>query len=632
MIEAADALDLVRALVAAAGVIVLPGLLVGRALGLRGLWWWALAPALTMSAVGVAALGQGVLGYRWSVLPVLAVAVAASLVLALARRVLAWDHLGGQDAPQRAAIWALGLGLPMLVVLAFLLSALPAADAISQTFDVNFHLNAIRYILQTNQASPLEVGGVVSPDPSFYPAIWHALGAQVVQMAGVSVPVAANALGLAAATVVWVPGMVLLARTLVGSRPLVLVGAGVTAALIPAHPYLLIEYGVLYPLHLGLSLCPAILAAVVVMLGLAPQAEGRWAAGLAAVGALPGLALTHPTALASLIVVAIGPAVVAAWRAGGRWRWAGALAVLGSMATLVVLRPPPDARSWAPTGTMGQAVGEVSTLALYGGSMLLLTAFLLWSGVVVAARERTAPQLAILAAGAAIALIYISAAGVSASPARTYLSAPWYNNVPRVSAVVPIVAVMGVVIGLERWWPTLRQRLRGPRLGAGLLVAVIGLGWLIFDGRALLLARDQLAQTYNDRTAPSLLSADERTLLRELPELVPASSVLVGDPRTGTALAYAIADRRVLAAAPFFIVRPSGQVILDRLRDAQPGSAVCRALQAENVDFVLDFGSSDLYGGDSRPPGLRGLAYSSAVTEVTRVGDARLYRVTGCAT
>ena len=65
------------------------------------------------------------------------------------------------------------------------------------------------------------------------------------------------------------------------------------------------------------------------------------------------------------------------------------------------------------------------------------------------------------------------------------------------------------------------------------------------------------------------------------------------------------------------------------LRDG--GDEVCDAIERTGVEYVLDFGDRWIYPlGHEDFVGLHGLDRSDFVEEVASVGDAGLYRITGC--
>src|SRR5690606_20166954 len=107
-----------------------------------------------------------------------------------------------------------------------------APDAVSQTFDASFHLNGVRYLVDHSSASSFELTGLVlAPGiSSFYPAAWHTIVVSVVQLSGAAVPLAANAVNILIASVVWPAGVLLLVNRLLPTSRAALLAGGVLAA------------------------------------------------------------------------------------------------------------------------------------------------------------------------------------------------------------------------------------------------------------------------------------------------------------------------------------------------------------------------------------------------------------------
>ena len=225
-------------------------------IGLRGLWAVAAAPAFATTVIGGASVVAGWLGLGWSILPSLVLAVVIGAGVLLVRRRTTTRPV----APRSFSPWwtVLALVLAAIVIGGQTLSVIGAPTAISQTFDNVFHLNAIRYILDTGAASPLELGQMTSPNGGvpFYPSVWHATAAIVVQLSGASIPAVVNAQTLVIAAVLWPLGAVLLSRVLAGATAAVTVSAALVSASVPMFPLLPMDYGVLYPFQLALAHLP----------------------------------------------------------------------------------------------------------------------------------------------------------------------------------------------------------------------------------------------------------------------------------------------------------------------------------------------------------------------------------------
>src|SRR5690606_17111957 len=123
------------------------------------------------------------------------------------------------------------------------------------------HMNAVRFILETSDASSLHGNAVIGGD-SFYPSAWHAGISLVATMAGASIPVAANISTLVIGALVWPLGIAWLARTVTGSRAVASYAAVLSSAL-QTFPLLMFQWGVLFPNALATALVPAAVSVVI---------------------------------------------------------------------------------------------------------------------------------------------------------------------------------------------------------------------------------------------------------------------------------------------------------------------------------------------------------------------------------
>ena len=177
---------------------------------------------------------------------------------------------------------------------------LQVPDALSQTYDANFHYNAVRYIEDTGTASSLTIGGLGVTDPSFYPAAWHNSVAFVTAVGHLPVALAANAMTMLVCGVVWVLGCLYFTTRVLGSRPAVAVATGLMASSFPAFPYLLSFYGNLFPNAMSIAFLPLWLGLLTDALGLSrgPYLRSKlalWITVLAVTGAMGCLLYTSPS-------------------------------------------------------------------------------------------------------------------------------------------------------------------------------------------------------------------------------------------------------------------------------------------------------------------------------------------------
>ncbi|MEV1294385.1 DUF6541 family protein [Pseudonocardia sp. NPDC049635] len=353
--------------------VLVPGLLVTRSSGWRGITAWGAAPLVSVALIATSAVPGTVIGIPWGPwVPLGAALLVAGLVLVLrgflARRPAGSPlHRGWGPALRtweparraRAALMALTtprgrfartpeplttalpqvwrtsaqragpdgrhagtaalLGTAVAAAIAWLTVVLGfgPVDQLSSTYDAVFHYSAIAHVLATGDASSLTLGTLTSPTraEAFYPAAWHGLVALVAMSSGSGVPIAANLTAWAVAALVFPLSALLLARHLVGRSAGAAFAAPVLATGFTAFPWALMAFGVLWPNLLGVALLPAALAAVVALLGLArdPVLRRGGAVALCAAGAL-ALGFAHPNAVFSLAVLALFPLVWALLR------------------------------------------------------------------------------------------------------------------------------------------------------------------------------------------------------------------------------------------------------------------------------------------------------------------------------
>jgi hypothetical protein len=642
----------------ASGIIFLPGLVVGVAgFGLRGFNAVAIAPLLSVSMVAIGAIGAGLIGVGWSLLPVLGVtfvALVAGLVLSFA--------LGRTSVPREAISWRdllvpmAGLAIAAVLLARRLLFAFREPESFSQTFDNIFHLNAIQYIADTGSASSLTIGGMTGI--GFYPAGWHGVVSLVQALGGGSVPLSVNVVNLVVGALVWPAGCLYLVHSMVGSRLVPILLTGVLAAAFGSFPLLLLDFGVLYPNFLAVCLLPAVLALLVNALGLGRSATPRAVLWVLFLAALPGLGLAHPSAVAALIAFSIPLILTVAVRSAMRRRSTNRrrLITVGLVVVAVgvywyllvmiwqLLRPEEETLVWLPVQTQPQAVGEFLMAAPLKAPALWAVAVMTAVGLaVLIAKARHLWAVGIYLVGAGL---FIVATGSPDGEFRDWITGAWYTDTVRLASLLPLVTIPIAAIGGAAIVQVLLDRIivpgfeRAPAImgddrfrlvavSAGALV-LVGTATALTQGENIRSAALSAAGQYDLREDSPLVSSDEYALLEDLDELVPPDAVIAGNPWTGTSMAYVFADRRTLQLHTLAVLSPETMEVYAGLRDAASDLDVCDALREEKVQFVLDFGDEEVHGGDHQYPGLDNLARSGAVELVESVGSAKLFRVTAC--
>lgn len=385
----------VPAALAAAFWVLVPGLLVLRASGVRGLTCWGAAPLVSVAVVAISAVlgtAVGVPWGPWTVLVATAVAAVIALVVRgfVARRptdgprrrsaLSSWEpgrrvraawvrlrtpqglfaaapdplttalpHVWPTSAQQegldgRRAGIAAAAGVGVSAVLSWVTAVLGfgPVDGLSSTYDAVFHYNAVAHVLHTGDGSSLTLGTLTNPamTTALYPAAWHDLVSLVAMSSGAGVPVATNLTAWAVAALVFPLSVLMLVRQVTGRSTGAAFAAPVVASGFTAFPWALMSFGVLWPNLLGVSLLPAALAAVLTLSGLARDGVlGPGGAAVLLVAAVPALGLAHPNAVFSLAVLGLFPvlwglAVLTRYRLGTP-RWWQPVAGFGAVGVLV---------------------------------------------------------------------------------------------------------------------------------------------------------------------------------------------------------------------------------------------------------------------------------------------------------
>ena len=642
-------------------LLFVPGTLLLLALGLRNPAFLAVAPVLTVSVVSVSAIVSPYLGIGWSILPVAAATVLLGATLFAIRRIPAlrrpvppWrTALAG--SPRMPLLAGVGFGIGALSIAVQLRTAFGRPDNISQTFDNVFHLNAVRYVLDTGNASSMTLTAMTNGDnpPYFYPAAWHGLASLLIQLTGTPLPVAVNVLNLCVAAVVWALGCMLLVRSVVGPNAYAVGAAGVLAAGFGSFPILLLDFGVLYPNFLSVSMLPAALACVCIFFGNRQLVNvGPAARFLLAPMAALGVAIAHPNGVMSLFALSV-PILLAAWihfaidrRRAGRPVKLTLAAGLGLLATLGVLavlwqfiRPPAVAAFWPPIQSQGQALGEVLTSSAMQRPVAWAVSALALVGLALVVRRRSTAWLA--GAFIIIALLFVV---VSAGPAGKYrdmLTGVWYNDSYRLAALLPVVGVPLAALGaawlIERLTEQALDRLRfkapavatpGFLHSAGPLVALVIVGLLQVPPMVTPVLSAQA--NYSTTADSPLVSSDEMAIINEVDNYVPADATIAVNPWTGGAMAFAIADRNTTSKHTLTTYTKATELLNDRFREAATDPSVCAAARAGNVRYVLDFGTREVHGENH---GFKGLQIPDATPGfklLDRKGEAKLFQVTAC--
>lgn len=636
-------LELGRALLAGLVVLLLPGAVAAALLGFRRFTILGVAAPLSLAGLALFSLIDIIIPLPWSPLTwaasALVVVVVAIAVRRIIRRPTPWTE-GAARARMRDAVPFLAVLVAAIVISLRLLDIFGDPAHISQSFDNVYHLNAVRYILDTGRIAP-----TAQIIPGFYPSLWHAFTATVMMLSGASVPVAVNAGSIVLAAVLWPVSAIFLTRQTIGTNAVATLSAGVLAGGMAGFPYLMLDYGVLYPNVLSIALLPAVLALLLQVAGLGmgarPPMLVRWLLLLCGVTVL---ALAHPSTLMAFFAIGVWPALAGglkwlrATRNGPhrRSRLAIGIAVwaLGLSATaglLILARPTRAQAFWPPSQSLSVALAQVLENSVAWKPINAAVTVVMLLGIVgILWGLRRAWWL--IAGWMTIGVIFVVCASFPDGLVRYALTGTWYSDLYRIAALLPTLVVPLGAIGVALTARALsRVRVVPDALATAFGIAVAFALLVVTQTGAHLESEMVSARAAYALTPTSpLLTRDEDELLRRLPEHVPADEEIAGSPWTGTSLSYAIADRRALIPHIYQEVDADIELLSERLVDASTDPSVCAAVERTGAHWVLDFGRQEVHGSDHPYPGFAGLDGAEGFELIDFEGDSRLYRVTAC--
>lgn len=357
-------------------LLVVPGALVARRMGVG----WPVAavagPPVTFLIVSLATVFYGLVGFEWNL-----VTAAIALIVAL---VLAWGYAravesrwGRRRLPPPAvldeplpvgACWRVAAGVGLGVVIIVTTAVRPIVqtrfaglDNPSQVWDSLWHASSLRWIHETGIGSSLRMGELMNYDThgfNFYPNTWHALGALVLPLTGANPVELYNTYSPAVLAITVPLGVAALAYWFARHRfstsesaTMAAIGAAV-AGLFPSLPYVELELTSV-PNAVGVSMAPV---AAILMIS---AVRDRRRMPLAAI-ALAGVTATHPSGL-----VLAGVIVGLWWLTEGLWHPAGSP---GTTTT----------SSWRAR------IADVVTLAGVGAGALVLSAPVIYGTIKIA--------------------------------------------------------------------------------------------------------------------------------------------------------------------------------------------------------------------------------------------------------
>ena len=671
---------LAAATLVVAGLLLVPGWIVGRSAHLGALPSLAVAPALGSANIGAAEILAHALALPWRPWG-WAVIAALTAVSALMARLIAGSppERARRTAPQGWAertILAGGLIVAVVVPAGAILSVLPGPAYPAQAFDATFHLNAVAAIREGGNASMLGgLSALYSGRAVYYPTVWH--GALALAPGG---PVPVSTAGVLALTAVaWPLSLLgLLARAAgldtawepeaegARRRQQTCAVAAVLAlsAAVVGFPLLPMTSLAVWPYALSVLGLPGVLVLYDLLRQGTASRRLRLVLVLLALAAAGGAVAAHGTGLFNLAVLTppfLADAVVSLWRRsatrrGGRALLAAvavaAMLVLaagtwfmrGSLASVLGYRRPAGGVAGA-VATLGQAIIDLPMYGAVPGATVpigivigLLTLAAAWSA---RSRRDQRPWLIMWL----LALLLLVLVGGPQWAGRQ-LGAPWYLQKARILplAILPAFVLLvqaGAGQPGRRLWEVLCRAasrvggMRPERAAAAMLVALV----LLPVAARTPLERNLAASVYDPRRIQygTLLTKDSITLIRRSGSVLPDDAVVLGAPSRGAAHLWSLGGVHVVYPTRDKTAPGTPGAALASAWPAlgQKGSQTCALLNRLGVRYFYSSSDATASGSETGAAPLRWDARltripSEGLELVDSEGSASLWRITAC--
>ncbi|MGZ4539576.1 MAG: DUF6541 family protein [Blastococcus sp.] len=629
-------------------VLFLPGLVIGRAAGLRVSVALPVAPLLTYGVTTATATVASYVRFPWNPLTLVLVTVAVTLMIAgarslRARRLPPWRSLVRRPrVPSWQTCLVTGGVLAGGVLSAgVLLAGFGRLDAPNQDYDNIFHANAVRLISDSGDIAPAAMRriGDWESNSFYYPNTFHALAALVRDLTGASV---FEVLNSEAMIVCLVAGLGLVALLVRLRAPLaVVVCTPVLLAGFASFPYDVLWRGPLLPYAAGVAVIPAF----VLLLDVALTSRRPIVVVLAGVGAA-GLLGLHPSAALSAALFA-GCCLVRRWWISARTLGADLLILVSLSAVTLLLAFPaligavttgadgPQV-NWLAVESPGQAAGDLFLLNHDAPGPQYWLAGLLVVGLIAVHR---AQYLWGWLGGAALSFALFVLAAASDGPLAEFLTRPWWNDRWRFAALAVLgfapLAAHGLLTlaqfaqrALTRWpSDALRGRLSG-RTVTGALVAVgLALVAVLSGGLYASSNTTRMSSSYqHQRTLDSAEITSMQWLRRHS-----SGGTIMNEANDGSAYLLAVAGLhplfgRVVEPASIPAMGRTQQLLLEHFNCLDSDPAVRRAIERLQIRYVF-LGSGHVRDYLRRLPGLLGLNTSPSLRVIHSVPGVSIYQV-----
>ncbi|MDR2895941.1 MAG: hypothetical protein LBV30_04760, partial [Propionibacteriaceae bacterium] len=470
-----------------------------------------------------------------------------------------------------------------------------------QADDVVFHLNALRWIMDTGDASSLEITKMVQLDqpPTFYPAAWHDVVTLIGKIMGsTDVVFMTNASIWVIMAVVWPLSCMALIRVMFARSAVpVRMAAWVMTVSFAAFPLLILEYGIIYPNIFAVALVPAGVSLLVAGLELMPGTTllaPTWVTRCLLCFSLVGLSLAQPNALLTVVAIFVVTLPIWAyrgWRITGQslttiqtgngalsqhwrssWHYPVVLIVGWAVSVIIWIKVRTPAK-WGPINTPEASLGEFMLASPMGLHPDWVIGLLLALGLVALVRRADlrwwAGPLLI------ICLMWVVVSAWPIGPFRTWLVGGYYADNFRLAALIPMALLPMTVAGIE-WITSIISGYIGRHFvdSASVIRAITSIVALMLLIVGLQFTKPipdivgYAQQAYRLSNESRLVSLDEYKLIKALPDLIPAGAVVATEPGYGSSMAHALAGIHTTTTHFDYISSPDLDIIHNHLDEA----------------------------------------------------------------
>lgn len=615
------------------------------------------APAWTFAFVGLTSVLMHHAGIIWSRYSYATVLLLLAVVAALSRAITWRSRPRGMERVWRRTKEVLPKALGVMV--AWLVTILPIISAmgprlIMQGGDAPYHYNQIWLMARTGNADPLSANqGLLglSDGRSYYPNVWHSLGA-LIDFRSQYALVAGNTL-LLMAPLVWIAGIAVLCQRLFPDNPRSWLWAVAATFLLPAFPLRLELAAGMWPYVMALATVPGFLAWLLEVGRDWRVPWKRWL-GRAATGAIPlaGLAMAHPAAVGVVFwIVAVlavwfpAQAAVSAHARGDRrrvWLLAAASAAICLITIAFIVSPGPQQsqfgrypeRGWED---LGPKLLVMATLRLKGtdlqhSSIIIYLAVVVLTiiGLVVAWKNLRTRWLCSLWLG----FMGVLLGSLVSIPVLTHVASLHYVNSYRVVGTCTLAAAPLLALAMSHLVERHSARLR---LSPGVLTVTVVA--LIVSLTTVILWPIMRSDLHNAVWPGKLkeprysFDAAELAMMTRLRVEIPPEQLVTGDPASGMAFLPAVSDVKVSSYyMGWSFSDPDGEYLARHFSDIRTDPQVCEIVRRHRIHYFYADQDTRFNGAPNSRlrPGFYGVDLSEGFTLIDSGGSAAVYRIDLC--